>query len=143
MPECILVPFLSEFVRKGHLLLNCSEVFLISGFVFCCFFLCHLSFHHVLLLYRVLAQVFDLFKGQHTLLELLLFRPGWQCFDYDGRRTESANDILDVVVQLKFTFGEWTFEEAALSIAKLAQFIVTPEEECTIVKSCHAVTSSA
>ena len=47
------------------------------------------------------------------------------------------------MVQLKFSFREWTLDKAALSVAQLASLVVTPEEKCSIVENGDAVSSAA
>jgi hypothetical protein len=43
------------------------------------------------------------------------------------------------VEHFEFTFWEWTFNETSFAIAKLADFIVSPSEESSIVKNGHAM----
>lgn len=47
------------------------------------------------------------------------------------------------MVQLKLALWEGALNETALSIAKLSRLVVTPEEECSEVESCEAMTLTA
>ena len=47
------------------------------------------------------------------------------------------------MIKLKFALGEGTLQEASLAISKLATHIVSPEEECSIIKGGHAVSLTA
>jgi len=45
------------------------------------------------------------------------------------------------MMELKLSFGEWTFYVAALTVAKLSILVVAPEEKGSVLESRHAVAS--
>ncbi len=63
--------------------------------------------------------------------------------DNDRGGVNAQREILDVVTELELLARIRTLHEGALAVAELADLVVTPELEATVIVFSHAVPAAA
>lgn len=81
-------------------------------------------------------------KNALVLFLPLLLDPS-SIFDDDGGGIDSEHQVFDVVSQFEFLARIRTFHERSLAVAELANLIIAPELEPTVVVFSHAVAAAA
>jgi hypothetical protein len=98
---------------------------------------------HILGLDRLITILTGfLHRDDSLLLAVRVLFARWQRLNDRSSAVHTACDVEHVVIHFKLSLREGTLYERTLTVAQLADFIITPNKHSTVVKCGHAVTSA-